>query len=116
MDVLEIVKAKVQADKLPNDILLEMYQEEVRQAILTFCNRTDIPSELSFLHANMVIDLINEEHLRVDVENSRVATSIQEGDTRVELGNSKLSASELSTQQIVYNYKSQLNRYRKLRW
>lgn len=116
MDVLEIVKVKLRDDKLPNDTLLVMYVEEVKQAILTYCNRTNIPSDLNFIHANMVIDLIKEEHRRMDPENSKVATSIQEGDTRVDLGYNKVSASELSTQQIIFNYQTQLNRFRKLRW
>ncbi|MEH7342750.1 hypothetical protein V7122_02500 [Bacillus sp. JJ1532] len=116
MDVLEIVKAKVPAEKLPDDTLLAMYVKEVRQAVLIHCNRNDIPPELSFVHANMVVDLISEENRRIDPENSKVATSIQEGDTRVELGNVRTSASEMSTQKVIYNYQSQLNRFRKLRW
>ncbi|MBY0122158.1 hypothetical protein [Bacillus sp. S/N-304-OC-R1] len=116
MDVTEIVKAKLPADKLPNDTIISMYVAEVRQAILTYCNRSDIPMELTFVHANMVIDMIFEENQRIDPENSKVATSIQEGDTRVELGNNKVSASALSTQQMIYNYQTQLNKFRKLRW
>lgn len=115
MDVIEIVKAKVPPEKLPNDILLDMYLEEVRQSILTFCNRTDIPTELNFVYANMVIDLIAGENNKTNSEANRVVTSIKEGDTQISYGSS-ISASESSTIEILNNYKSQLLRYRKLRW
>lgn len=116
MDVLEIIKAKIPYDKLPIENVLAIYIEEVRQSILTFCNRTDIPSELAFVHANMVVDLINLENRKADPDAQQAVTSIKEGDTQVSYGNASKSASEISTQQILFNYKSQLNRFRKLRW
>lgn len=116
MDVLEIVKAKVPADQLPAEPILKMHIEEVRQSILTFCNRTDIPSELTFVHANMVVDLINGEYRKSDPDAQKEVTSIKEGDVQVNFGNAKQSSSETVTQRILYNYTSQLNRFRKLRW
>jgi hypothetical protein len=116
MDILEIIKAKVPNDKLPNAVLLDMYIEEVRQSILTFCNRTDIPAELTFVHANMVVDLINGENRKAELDAQKEVTSIKEGDVQVNFGGAKQSSSESATQQILYNYKSQLLRYRKLRW
>lgn len=116
MDVLEIVKAKVPSDQLPSDTLLNMHVAEVRQAILTFCNRTDIPAELVFVHANMVVDLITSENRRTNPDGQTEVTSIKEGDTEVRYGNSKVSASESSTEQVLNNYKAQLLRFRKLRW
>lgn len=116
MDVLELVKAKVSEDKLPSDILLEVYIAEVKQAILTYCNRPDIPSELNFVCANMVVDLITEESRKADSDAQQAVTSIKEGDTQINYGTLSKAASETSTQQILYNYKSQLNRFRKLRW
>ncbi|MGN7402742.1 phage head-tail connector protein [Cytobacillus praedii] len=115
MNVLEIIKAKIPAENLPSDKLLNMYIEEVGQSILTFCNRTDIPAELNFVYANMIIDLIASENNKTNPEANRVVTSIKEGDTQISYGSS-ISASESSTIEIVNNYKSQLLRYRKLRW
>lgn len=114
MDVLEIVKAKVPADQLPSDTMLEMHIAEVRQAILTFCNRTDIPTDLVFVHANMVVDIITGENRKINQDTE--VKSISEGDTVVQYGSSKVSASESSTQDILNNYKEQLFRFRKLRW
>lgn len=116
MDVLDLVKAKVPEDKLPTDALLLVHIAEVRQAILTYCNRTDIPSELNFVHANMVVDLITEEYRKADPDAHQAVASIKEGDTSIEYGSISKTASEASTQQILYNYKSQLNGFRKLRW
>jgi hypothetical protein len=115
MDVLEIVKAKVPTYQLPTDPVLNMHIAEVRQAILTICNRTDIPSELTFVQANMVIDLINGEERKKNPEAHKEVTTIKEGDTQISFGNN-ISARESFTQEIVNNYKSQLLRYRKLRW
>lgn len=116
MNVLEIVKAKIPAEKVPSDELLNMYVEEVRQAILTFCNRTDVPPELTFLFANMVVDLITGENRNADPNAQKEVTSIKEGDVQVNFGGTKQTSSESASQQILYNYKSQLLRYRKLRW
>lgn len=116
MEVLEIVKAKVPEDKLPSDSLLGMYVTEVRQSILTFCNRTDIPPELVFVHANMVVDLITGENRKADPDAQKEVTSIKEGDVQVNFGGTKMSAGESATQRILLNYISQLTSYRKLRW
>ncbi|MGG0718684.1 phage head-tail connector protein [Robertmurraya massiliosenegalensis] len=115
MDVLEIVKAKLPSEGTPSDQLLEMYIDEVRQSILTYCNRNDVPADLNFVYANMVVDLITEESRKADSDAQQSVESIKEGDTQVTFGSISKSASETSTQQILFNYKSQLNRFRKLR-
>jgi hypothetical protein len=116
VDVIEIVKAKVPPDKLPNDAILKVHVAEVRQAILTFCNRPEIPNELVYVHANMVVDVINEEERKTNPDGDKDVKSIKEGDTQISYENRQPSTSESSTKGILYNYKSQLMNYRKLRW
>lgn len=116
MDVFDIIKAKLPADKLPDDITLAMHVAEVGQSILTFCNLSSIPSELTFVHANMVLDLINGEAKKESPDDSRVVTSIKEGDVQVSFGSGGTSLSESSTQSLIHNYKSQLLKFRKVRW
>ncbi|MGM7683540.1 hypothetical protein ACSVDA_15480 [Cytobacillus sp. Hm23] len=112
MDVIDIVKAKLPSEKVPSDELLGLYVEEVQQSILTYCNRDDIPSELTFVHANMVVDLIKGEN----PEDNQTVKSIKEGDVQVSFEKAHMTASEVSTSTILTNYTSQLNRHRKLRW
>src|SRR5690554_6126632 len=100
MNAIEIVKAKVLPEKLPNDTVLEMYIAEVGQNILTFCNRTDIPPELAFVHANMVVDLITGENRKADPEAQSSVTAIKEGDVSVQFGSAKVESRERATEKL----------------
>ncbi|GIN37800.1 head-tail connector protein [Heyndrickxia oleronia] len=116
MNVLDIVKAKLPEDELPDEKLLNVYVEEVGQSIMTYCNREDIPRELQFVHANIVIDLINAEKRRVDPEGQTAVSSIKEGDVQVTFGSTRLETRERETEKLLFDYVKQLNRFRKLRW
>lgn len=116
MDVFEIVKAKLSPDKIPSDTLLGMYVAEVGQSVLTYLNRTDMPPELVFTHANMVIDFINGEKRKLDPDGQSSVSSIKEGDVTVQFGAVKLESRERATQALLFDYSSQLNKFRKLRW
>jgi hypothetical protein len=116
MDVFEIIKAKLPIDKLPDDTVLAMHVAEVGQSILTFCNISSIPAAFTFVHANMVIDLINGEIKQASPDDSRVVTSIKEGDVQVSFGGGGSSLGESSTDQLIHDYKNQLLKHRKVRW
>lgn len=115
MDVIDIVKSKL-PDPKPTDEILKMHIEEVGQSIKTYCNRSDIPKELRFVHANMVIDFINGENRKNDPETQSSVASIREGDTTVQFGSAKVESRERATEQLLYDYAKQLNKFRKLRW
>lgn len=115
MELIDIIKSKL-PDPKPSDEMITVHIEEVGQAIMTYCNRDDIPTELRFVHANMVVDLINGEAKKANSEANQSVQSIKEGDVQVTFANTKLSASESATESILSNYQSQLNRFRKLRW
>lgn len=114
MNVFDIVKSKVQPDTFTAEELL-LKIEEVAQTIKTYCNRSDIPDDIKFLHANMTLDLINYEMKSMNPSDFAVAKSVKEGDVAVEIG-TITTISEQATMQILTNYTSQLNRFRKLRW
>lgn len=116
MDVFTIVKAKAPADLLPDDTQLAMDVAEVGQSILTYCNRSDIPNELVFLHANMVVDLITGNARRSDTDSLGTVKAIKEGDVQVTYEANRASSRELHMEALLFSYASQLNRYRKLRW
>ncbi|MDQ0269943.1 hypothetical protein [Cytobacillus purgationiresistens] len=115
MKVIDIVKAKL-PDPKPEDEILSMHIEEVGQSIQTYCNRGDIPPELRFVHANMVIDFINGIKRSNDSDGQTTISSIKEGDVQVSFGAARLESKERATQSLLFDYAKQLNRFRKLRW
>ncbi|MFJ3386322.1 MULTISPECIES: hypothetical protein [unclassified Lysinibacillus] len=114
MNVFDIVKSKVKPDVFTDEELLVKI-EEVAQSIKTYCNRSDIPEDLKFVHANMALDLISHEIKAMNPADYAIAKSIKEGDVAVEFG-SNITIGEQSTVLILANYTLQLNRFRKLRW
>lgn len=116
MDVFDIIKAKLPAELLPDDTSLAMDVAEVGQTILTYCNRTDIPKELVFTHANMVVDLITGNARRSDTDSPGTVKAIKEGDVQVTFEATRSSSREAHMEALLFDYASQLNRFRKLRW
>lgn len=114
MNVLQIVKAKL--SNPVDDAILEVHIAEVGQAMKTYMNRNDIPKELVFVHANMVLDNISAEERKVDPESQQTVTSIKEGDVQVQFGSAGVDSRERNMERLIYNYSSQLNKFRKLRW
>lgn len=114
MDVLQIVKAKL-SDPV-DDALLLIHIAEVGQAMLNHMNRNDIPRELVFVHANMVIDFISNEKRKEDPDSQPSVSSIKEGDVTVQFGSTRVESRERAMEQLVFDYATQLNRFRKLRW
>lgn len=112
--VLEIVKEKLPNSQL-TDNALQVYIGEVSQSIKTYCNRSDIPSELTFVHANMVVDFINGEEKKASPDDHRAVTAIKEGDVQVSFGGTVSTIGEATVDNLLHNYKSQLNKFRKLR-
>lgn len=115
MEVIDIVKAKL-PEPIPSDRLLETYIEEIGQSIKTYCNREDVPSELRFVHGNMVIDFITGENRKNDPEAQSSVSAIKEGDVQVTFGSAKVESRERSTEGLLFDYSKQLNKFRKLRW
>ncbi len=114
MDVLEIVKRKL--SNPPDDEVLELDIEEIAQTIKNYCNREDIPDELKYVHANMVVDFINSVKRSNDPEDNTAVASIKEGDVQVSFGAARIEAKERAMVRLVFDYTKQLNRFRKLRW
>jgi hypothetical protein len=123
MTTLEIVKVKLENSNLSEDILqlytdkvIQLHIDEVGQSIKTYCNRTDIPQELTYVHANMVIEQIEGKERRAADDDNRVVSSIKEGDVQVSYGSKSSTLSEVSADDLLHNYKKQLNKFRKMRW
>lgn len=117
--VLSIVIARLRLDD-SLDALISSYIDEIGQRIKHYCNIRTIPKELNFVWASMVIDVLKVEQSSVDEIADTIddGQNIKIGDTSVSPAKSDgvTSTSKKSIEDIVLNYKADLNHYRKLRW
>lgn len=126
-EVISIIEAKRPGkftDKMDSAI------NEVEQEILNYCGIQEVPNVLRFTVANMSIDLleyeaeVNKPASSADLENVDLAdvSSLKVGDTSVSIGESRrdnvrksrLNSHKSNLDDIVMNYRAQLNRYRRL--
>lgn len=95
---------------------LNMAISRIENVVKDYCNRDDVPSALNFVVADMVIDYLNLSDRKESPEKYVAAKSIKEGDVSVEFGTESPKRSETSLDNLLSDYKSQLNKHRKLRW
>lgn len=93
------------------DTSLQFILDDVQETILNYCNLEEIPSGLINTAYRMAIDLYRYDAPGEAAAPMRVS-SISEGDTSTSFGR----VSDELEGGILRDYKSQLNRYRKLRW
>ena len=86
----------------PSDIAVD----EVMQAILNYCNLAEFPWEIRFVAMNML-------HALLKPDEANGAKSISVWDTRVVLSRDEAFSKALG---LLYNFQSQLQEFRKLRW
>lgn len=113
MEVMDIVLA-TKSDTNQTEIKLAI--KRIESLVKEYCNRCDIPSTLNFLIADMVIDYLGVQDRASNPADFTVAKKVDEGDTSVELSTVSIKTSEASLETILADYKSQLNKHRKLRW
>lgn len=119
-EVVKLVKARLRLTDDSLDALIESYVDEIEQRILHYCNLTQVPAGLRWTWASMVIDALRIEQSSVDEIDATAdrAASVQVGDTSVTPSNAGgvTNTSKAVIDQVVLNYRVDLNRYRKLRW
>lgn len=94
------------------DFLLEFVLEDVEQIVKGYCNIKEVPKELNTTVLKMAIDSYRNENLGEEESSLGSISSITEGDTTV----SYRSAASEFKDTLIKDYKSQLNKYRKLVW
>jgi len=114
VEVIDIVKQKLVP--LPDDVVIISAIEEVGQTIMNYCNREDIPPELRFVHANMVIDFVNGIKRKGDIDAQASVESIKEGDVTVSFKAAGVALGVRSLESLLFDYSKQLNKFRKMRW
>lgn len=118
-DIWPVVKLRLDLDDGQKD-LVETYIDEIGRRILHYCNLSEIPAGLKMTWSSMVIDALRIEQPNMDgiEETASGGESIKIGDTSVSpaSGSVLTNASKSVIDQVVLNYRVDLNRFRKLRW
>ena len=94
------------------DAILEFTIDDVEETIINHCNITEIPTGLNNTVMRMSMDLYRNENLGDESIALGSISSISEGDTST---NFRSSASEFKDS-LLKDYKSKLNKYRKVVW
>lgn len=119
-DVLALVKTRLHLAGDSLDALIESYVDEIEQRILHYCNLTQVPAGLRWTWASMVIDALRIEQPSVDEIDATAdrGASVRVGDTSVTPSSAGgvTNTSKSVIDQVVLNYRVDLNRYRRLRW
>lgn len=120
MTIQEIVMTKVASAEVDVNHV-KMAIAEVEQAIMNYCNRSDVPEELKFTVANMAADLVEYELQKRAGSGGSInpdnISSLRIGDTLIDLKASGGGKSHLQDlDDIVMNYRGQLNAFRKMVW
>lgn len=136
--IADIVKTQLGVDT-PSEPLLNLTIDEVEQEIKNFCNIKEVPRELTYTFANIVVDLfryrqefINATKKLVEGEeeddditiNEGNMNSIRVGDTTITFGsgsdtmvyNKNMRSHQANLDDVILNYKAQLKKFRRMVW
>lgn len=117
-DVLATVKLRLGITD--QDELIKSYIDEIGERIKHYCNIKEISEALKSTWAAMTIDAmrIEQPNLEGIEATSGVADAVQLGDTSVRPAEIQglTNTSKEVIDQVVLNYRVDLNRYRRLRW
>lgn len=119
-DVLGLVKTRLalQGD-VTHDGLITMYIDEMENRILHYINAKSIPEGLKFTWAAMAASALSSEQYSILFPAVEEAFEVTLGDTTVKPVK-PVSAPSLPSlvvmDAVMFDYKTDLNRYRKLRW
>ncbi|HIW31296.1 MAG TPA: DNA-packaging protein [Candidatus Paenibacillus intestinavium] len=101
--------------------LIETYIDEIERRIKHYCNIQRLPDALLFTWVSMTIDAVRIDLPNVDEIDDTVSggSNVKVGDTSVSggsTGNAVSNVSKSVIDEVVLNYRHDLNHYRKLRW
>lgn len=134
-EVMGIISRKLQAmgAGVPEDEVLQDSIDETELCILNYCNISLVPPELKFVWTNLTVDYLrwlmataNENHSAEETSSGNTfVSSINEGDVSVsflESSNSQTTKNSAAhdmngaLDNLLLNYESALNRFRKVVW
>ncbi|NLY20125.1 MAG: hypothetical protein GXZ08_02425 [Tissierellia bacterium] len=106
-------KAKLLYGQEIDDSLLSLYFEIVEQRVKNYCNISTIPTELELIIVEIVVGYCNAKFSESG-GNSKDVQSIKRGDTTISYGKTE-TVKDISISDFVFNYKTQLNKFRKVK-
>lgn len=122
MNLINEIKLRLGIDGTKYDGLIESYLNQVKAKVLAYCNLTELPAALNYVLVSMAVDLLRIEGSGVisDVAgiNEKEVAEIQRGDVRIRYGQGgteTTSRSKRVIDELVLEYRQELNRYRRLR-
>lgn len=136
--IADIVKTQLGVDT-PSEPLLNLTIDEVEQEIKNFCNIKEVPQELTYTFANIVVDLFRYRQEFINVTKKPVESeeeddditinegnmnSIRVGDTTITFGsgsdtmvyNKNMRSHQANLDDVILNYKAQLKKFRRMVW
>lgn len=119
--VLGNVKLRLMLTDGTQDTLITSYITEIGFRIKHYCNISSIPNDLIYVWTSMTVDAVRVDLPNVDEIADSVGggSNVKVGDTSTASGGSggELSNTAKSViDSVVFNYKVDLHRYRRLRW
>jgi len=113
---LDIVRARTASLTLTNDEI-KLAIEEVGIAFQNYCNRSDIPDAARFVIANLAVDLLKSMHSGDDGSETPAGEigSISVDDVNLSFDANR-RAHTINLDDLLLNYREQMNHFRKMRW
>lgn len=121
-DVWPIVKTRLGLIDDNLQPLIDTYIAEIEFRIKHYCNISQLPDDLLFVWASMVIDAVRVDLPNVGEIDDTVGgqgSNIKVGDTSVSGGGSGgglTNTSKAVIDQVVFDYRADLHHYRRMRW
>lgn len=121
-DVWPIIKTRLGLIDDTLQPLIATYIAEIERRIKHFCNISQLPDDLLFVWASMVIDAVRVDLPNVGEIDDTVGgqgSNIKVGDTSVSGGGSGgglTNTSKAVIDQVVFDYRADLHHYRRMRW
>lgn len=125
--VYKTIQKRLGNDQM-NPCSLHSYIEQVEYTIRNYINRNYIPEPLKFVVVTMTMDLLKSEALNGFIDNEALSdiglgalSSIKDGDSEIKFktsasSNTGTGAHMADVDSLIYNYKSQLDKYRLTKW
>lgn len=124
--VHETIQARLKDDQM-NPCQLYSYIEQVIYTVCNYINRPYVPEPLKFVVLNMTLDLLKSEALNGFVDNELLGdvglgslTKIEDGDSQLQFRTGGSSGATgvhtANPEDLLYNYRTQLDKYRLTKW
>lgn len=122
-DVWPIVKLRLDLEDESLKPVIDTYIAEIERRIKHYCNIQRLPDDLLYVWASMVIDAVRVDLPNVDEIEETVGGqdgNVKVGDTNSGSGggssNGLTNTSKSVIDKVVFDYRADLHRYRRMRW